>query len=312
MGSRTLLDAIERSGAHTDIPKTVVASLDFGLTEPGALRMWHQAGAEVLVAGTRALDGGTLMPATAFHPKLYVFDRPDGTVASLVTSANLTNRGLTLNSEVGYQVVAADAEATDRAWRAAIEPAVPLTGDILERYEAQRKVARERAADETEPVPEPSVPIGGLVPFGDAGVKVGEHDQLWVQSWRMSGGWALLDLPRGAHRFFGVARVDYEAEHVDQIAEPTLVSGSRRWESNPLRWDGGNRMERINLPSKANGGFAYADSLILFRRVDTNIYELRVHPWNSDTARACVEASRQCKLLFRVGHNTTRLAGLIR
>ena len=314
MGSRTLLDAIERSGAQADIPKTVVASLDFGLTEPGALRMWRQAGAEVLVAGTRALDGGTLMPATAFHPKLYVFDRPDGTVASLVTSANLTNRGLTLNSEVGYQVVAADAEATDRAWRAAIEPAVPLTADILGRYEAQRKVARERAVDETDPVPEPSVPIEGLAPFGDAGVKVGEHDQLWVQSWSMSGGSATqLELPRGAHRFFGVATVDYEAEHVDQIAEPTLVSGSRRWESNPLRWHGNNRMERINLPSEANGGFAYAYSLILFRRVDTNIYELRVHPWNSDTARACVEASRQSKLLFRVGHaNTTRLAGLIR
>lgn len=98
MGSRTLLEAIERcapSGVHADIPKTVVASLDFGLTEPEALRLWCRSGAEVLVAGTLSLDSRTLTPATAFHPKLYVFDRPDGTVASLVTSANLTNRGAT-------------------------------------------------------------------------------------------------------------------------------------------------------------------------------------------------------------------------
>lgn len=316
MGSRTLLDAIKRSmpsGVHADIPKTVVASLDFGLTEPEALRLWCRSGAEVLVAGTLSLDSRTLTPATAFHPKLYVFDRPDGTVASLVTSANLTNRGLTVNTEVGYTVVAGDAEAANSAWRSAVELAVPLTNDILQRYEAQREVARERAADETDPLPKP-LPVGRLAPFGDASVEVGEHSQLWVQSWGMSGGSATqLELPRGAHRFFGVATVDYEVEHVDKIAEPVLVSGNRRWQSNPLRWHGNNRMERINLPSVASGGFRYSNSLILFRRLRANVYELRVHPWDSDTARACIEASRQCELIFRVGQaNTTRLAGLIK
>ena len=317
MGSRTLLDAIERrapDGFREDIPKTVVASLDFGLTEPDALRMWRRSGAEVLVAGAEVLKGGSLTPATAFHPKLYVFDRPDGTVASLITSANLTNRGLTVNVEVGYKVVTADAEATNNTWRAAVEPAVPLTDDILGRYEAQRNVPRERAADETDPVPASSSPEQGLAPFGDASVEVREHAQLWVQSWSMSGGSATqLELPRGAHRFFGVATVDYEAERVDKIAEPILVSGNRRWASNPVRCHGNNRMERINLPSAASGGFDYADSLILFRRLHTDVYELCVHPWDSDTARACVEASRRCKLLFRVGQtNTTRLVGLIK
>lgn len=319
MGSQTLLDAIERSvpnGSHEDIPKTVATSLDFGLTEPAALRMWRQSGAAVLVAGTGALDQGTLTPAAAFHPKLYVFDKPDGNIASLVTSANLTNRGLTKNTEVGYKIVAADAETTNMAWRAAIDLAVPLTDDTLLRYEAlrtQREVARERTADETEPVPAPSVSVQGLTPFSDAPMEIGEHGRMWVQSLEMSGGSATqLELPRGAHRFFGGATVDYDAEDVNEISEPTLVSGNRRWEDVPLRWHGNNRMERINLPSAANGGFDYAHSLILFRRLGANTYELRVHPWDSDTARACVEASRQCGLLFRVGQtNTTRLAGLI-
>lgn len=317
MGSRTLLNAIERSapnGVHEDIPKTVVASLDFGLTEPGALRLWRQSGAEVLVAGTEVLEGASLTPATAFHPKLYVFDRPDGKVASLVTSANLTNRGLTVNAEVGYKVVAADAEATNTTWRAAVELAVPLTDDILGRYEAQRNVPRERAAEETDPLPAQSLPDGALAHFGDAPVEVRAHAQLWVQSLQMSGGSKTqLELPRGAHRFFGVESVDYRAQNVDRIAEPTLVSGTRRWTDNPLRWHGNNQMERINLPSVAKGGFDYAHSLILFRRLGANVYELRVHPWDSDTARACVEASRQCELLFRVGQtNTTRLVGLIK
>ena len=318
MGSRVLLDALERNvpnGFHADIPKTIVTSLDFGLTEPEALRMWHrQSETEVLVAGAAALGSGSLTPAVAFHPKLYVFDKPDGGVASLVTSANLTNRGLTANAEVGFTVLTADAETTNVAWCAAIELAVPLTDDVLQRYEVQRRVTHERAADETYPVPAPSLPSQGLAPFGDSPIGVGEHGQLWVQSWSMSGGSATqLELPRGAHRFFGVATVDYDAQDVNKITEPTLVSGNRRWEAIPLRWHGNNRMERINLPSAANGGFDYAHSLILFRRLGGNVYELRVHPWDSDTARACVEASRQCDLLFRVGQtNTTRLAGLIR
>jgi hypothetical protein len=48
-------------------------------------------------------------------------------------------------------------------------------------------------------------------------------------------------------------------------------------------------MERINLPSQAMGGFDYEESLILFRRLGGNNFELRVYPWDSDSARAYVE-----------------------
>ena len=315
MGSRMLLDAIERNAPGGDaakVRKTVVTSLDFGLTEPAALRMWRNLQADVHVAGTSALDRGTLMPEAAFHPKFYVFDRLDGTIASLVTSANLTNRGLTINSEVGWTAVAADAGATDRAWHAAVELAVPLTEDSLRRYEECRTSARDRA-DDMAPVPQPSLPAKPLAFLGDASIDLARYGQMWVQSFEMSGGSGTqLELPRGAHRFFGAAIADYEAKHVDAIAKPTLVVGSREWERCPLRWHGNNRMERINLPSLAKGGFNYSQSMILFRRLDTNSYELRVDPWDSDTARACMEASRQRELLFRVGQtNTSRLVGLL-
>ncbi len=51
--------------------------------------------------------------------------------------------------------------------------------------------------------------------------------------------------------------------------------------------------------------------LILFRRIARNTFELRVHPWDSDAARAYVEASRRAGLVFRVGRNSNRLAGFV-
>jgi hypothetical protein len=120
-----------------------------------------------------------------------------------------------------------------------------------------------------------------------------------------------LELPRGAHRFFGATYEGYDYRRVDHIAEPVLVAGRRRWADRPLTWHGDNAMERINLPSLAMGGFEYEDSLILFRRVAKNTFELRVYPWDSDTARAYIEASRQAGRLFRVGRNSNRLAGFV-
>ena len=328
MGSQMLLDAIRRNapaGGTGDVRQTVVTSLDFGLTEPAALRMWHERQAEVCVAGVAALNQGTLVPRAAFHPKFYVFDRPDGTVATLVTSANLTNRGLTTNSEVGWKVVLPDAVAADSAWYAAVQLAVPLTDDILRRYaEAHKDMRRAPAtgrsanrsmadrADDMAPVPPPRSPAEPLASFGDVSIDPSQHGQMWVQSLGMSGGsHTQLELPRGAHRFFGVSMVDYEAGQVRQIAEPILVAGRRVWEGQ-VRWHGNNRMERINLPSANKGGFNYAQSMILFRRLTANRYELRVYPWDSDTARACMEASRQRRLLFKVGRtNTNRLVGLL-
>ena len=329
MGSELLLDAIGRNapaGDAGDVRQTVVTSLDFGLTEPAALRMWHERQAEVRVAGIAALDQGTLVPKAAFHPKFYVFDRPDGTVASLVTSANLTNRGLTTNSEVGWKIAMADAVAADSAWCAAVQLAVPLTEDILRRYaEAHKEVRRASAsgrpanratpdrADDLAPVPPPRLPAEPLASFGDASIDPNQHGRMWVQSLGMSGGsHTQLELPRGAHRFFGESAVYYEAGQVRPIAEPILVAGSRVWESCQVRWHGNNRMERINLPSVNKCGFDYPHSMILFRRLDANRYELRVHPWDSDTARACREASRQRGLMFKVGRtNTNHLVGLL-
>lgn len=162
-------------------------------------------------------------------------------------------------------------------------------------------------------MPQPEIgPVRQYIPFADAEVDPGTCNQMWIQSRGIQGGAGTqLELPRGAHRFFGAAYEGYDFNRVEHIAEPILVSGRRTWRDRPLTWHGDNAMERINLPSLAMGGFVYEDSMILFRRIARNTFELRVYPWVSDSARAFLEASRRAGHVFRVGRNSSRLAGFI-
>lgn len=318
-GSEILFDGISRSAANgrpQDVEKTIVTSLDFGLTDPAALEFWSgNANCNVFVASTEQLQRGSLIPKSAFHPKFYVVGRPNGTVGTLVSSANLTNRGLTINAEVGWlETQHGHPQQVDEAWATAIQPAVALTAEILEAYVAlRRRIPVEYPTEELEPVPPPPIgPPRRYTPFADANLDLSAYDQMWIQSRGMQGGAGTqLELPRGAHRFFGAAYQGYDFDRVEHIAEPILVSGRRTWRDRPLTWHGDNAMERINLPSAAMGGFAYENSMILFRRIAPNTFELRVYPWDSDSARACVEASRIAGLVFRVGQNSNRLAGFI-
>lgn len=318
-GTQILFDGIRRAapnGDHEGVQKIVVASLDFGITEPRALTFWRDTpNSQVFVAGTDLLERGNLAPSAAFHPKLYVFGRMDGTLGSLVGSPNLTSRALSVNCEVAWaDQNVAEVDPWNRAWNDAFRMAVPLTTEILNDYSALRqRTPTRQATEEREPLPRP--PIGQPVQyraFGDAEIDAVVYRQMWIQSRGMQGGaQTQLELPRGAHRFFGATYQAYGINRVRHIAEPILVSGVRVWRDRPLTWHGDNAMERINLPSQSMGGFAYTDSLILFRRIAANTFELRVYPWDSDSARAYVRASLEAGLVFRVGRNSNRLAGFI-
>jgi hypothetical protein len=279
------------------------------------LRFWQDIpNCQVLITGGTSLLGNrTLIPQVAFHPKFYLFGRHDGTVGSLVCSANLTNRGMTINAEVGWLEFNNAANEADSAWIATAEHAVPLTDELLEQYDALRPAGIRPTNPEILPVPRP--PMGTPAryqPFADMAADLGAFSQLWVQSRGMQGGAGTqLELPRGAHRFFGAAYRGYHFERVEHIAEPILIAGGRTWRDRPLTWHGDNAMERINLPSRAMGGFNYENSLILFRRLGRNRFEFRVYPWDSDSARAYVNTSRRANLVFRVGRNSPRLAGLV-
>ena len=318
-GSELLYDQIRRSkpnGGQEAVSTTIVASLDYGTTEPQALEYWREIrGCRVLVAGADLLERGDLNPKVAFHPKVYAFGRPNGTVGSLTGSANLTSRGLTINSEAAWRVSEHGSHGeVDRAWQSIIQGTTPLTPSLLDRYRSLRKqTIRGQPASEVRPVPEPE--FGQLVdyqPFTEAVADPKSYDRVWIQAERLQGGSETqLELPRGTPRFFGADRILPDEGSVVPLAELVLVSGQAIWRSRRLTWHPNNQMVRINLPSSTQGGYDYGNSLILFRRLNDGRFELQVHPWDSDPCRAFVEASRIGNLLFRVGRSSNRLCGLL-
>ncbi len=71
-------------------------------------------------------------------------------------------------------------------------------------------------------------------------------------------------------------------------------------------------MERLNLPTGAQGGPDYSNAAIMFRRLANKSFELIVTGIDSDLARAWAHASQQSDKLFRLGaHSSKRLVGLL-
>ena len=123
-----------------------------------------------------------------------------------------------------------------------------------------------------------------------------------------SGSHSQLELPRGGNRFFGYQYTDYGSDHVT-IGYPLLTLRDLRWTDRPLTWHGNNRMERINLPTPAQGGFNYRDTAVLFRR-QAEGFEIEVFPWDDPGAVAWRAASAGLGLVFLVGEKGGRRCGL--
>ncbi len=144
-------------------------------------------------------------------------------------------------------------------------------------------------------------------------VNPANYSAMWIHGEALQGGSRnQLELPRGGHRFFGFVFTQYDYPHNLTIGEPVLRSGARSWNDRRLTWHGNNRMERMNLPTATQGGFEYADTAVMFRRLADSSFELIVTPWDSDLARSWWQASAQRQALFRLGTvATSRVVGLL-
>ena len=323
-GSDVLLDALNNSLGVTvfaAIPKLLVTSFDFGLTEPQALRDWLDLKNVVIrVAGVQRLKEGTLVPSKAFHPKMYAFGKNDHTFSVLVGSANLTGRGFSVNAEAAWAQHNVPSREVKTAFTLTLYETVNLSLELLDSYEAlrQKKPPPAEVGPEANPVAAPSPVIGRQLPLFRIAIETGainpaSYGAMWIQGEGLQGGSQnQLELPRGAHTFFGFRFNQYEHPRNLTIGQPLLRSGARLWDNRPLTWHGNNRMERLNLPTIAQGGFNYADSGVMFRRLSDGSFELIVMPWESDLARAWRQASAQRGLLFRLGSKiSNRIVGLI-
>ncbi|MFN4282392.1 MAG: phospholipase D family protein [Alphaproteobacteria bacterium] len=323
-GSNILLSAVANavgSAAFAAMPKTLVTSFDFGLTEPQALLHWRAlANASVFVSGAQRLAQGSLMPQRAFHPKLYVFGRDPQTCSTLVGSANLTSRGFSVNTEAAWMQQGVPRADADAAFDKARFETTALTDELLAAYTALRQAQPPppEIEQEAQPVAAPAPVVGAALPLFRTAIETGAvnpatYNAMWIHGEALQGGSRnQLELPRGGHRFFGFSFTQYEYPHNLTIGEPVLRSGARVWNDRRLTWHGNNRMERMNLPTTTQSGFDYADTAVMFRRLTDGSFELIVTPWDSDLARSWRHASAQRQTLFRLGAiATSRVVGLI-
>ncbi len=295
--------------------KQFVTSLDFGLTDPGALEfLANLPESKVHIANPEIVNKPGLLPDKAYHPKLYLFDAPKST-GYVVGSANLTDSALIANTEV----VAAGKEnpensGWDNVWRELLLGTSPLTKTLLDEYHRKWKRPRKRVVEPDPKFRPPAIRPGEKPVFWEAitagGVLPTAFNHFWIEAGAMSSGGShnQLELPRGANRFFGFTHTNYGRAHIT-IGHPTLTLRRRSWTNRPLTWHGNNKMERINLPTLAQGGFDYWNTAVLFHRREGG-FEINVLPWNDDGALAWRAASDTLKLVFRLGERGSRLCGL--
>lgn len=310
-------DLRARIPAWKTIPKVLVTSFDFALTDPDALRQTlAEPNFDVFIANLVPRPGGGFGPSNRrnFHPKLYVFDRGPSR-GLLVGSANLSGRAFDVNAEAGFLVRDADPAEVEPLWTALIRGAVALTPELLDEYAKGRK-AHGPPIDPSPPLMAVDAPPPDQVQaFGDAvagGFDPQQYDNFWVEAGSMSSGGSRnqLELPRGGNRFFGHNFTRYDrARKAASIGSIDLLAKEQAYYGRPLTWHGHNRMERLNLPTEAKGGFSYAGTAVLFRRRGTR-FAVEVAPWGSAKAIAWRNASTQAGLLFRLGETSRRYCGL--
>ncbi|MGI8981842.1 MAG: phospholipase D family protein [Pirellulaceae bacterium] len=298
--------------------KQFITSLDFGLTDPGALEFLASLPAsKVHIANPEVVRKPGFRPERAYHPKLYLFDSANDT-GYVVGSANLTNSALMTNTEV----VTAGKETPKNGswndvWNQLLFNTAPLTTALLEEY--RKKWVRPKPREvEPDPKPMPPTIMPGNYPVfwefvANGRVDPAAFNHFWVEAGSMSSGGShnQLELPRGAHRFFKFPQTEYGESHVT-IGAPTLTLRGSLWNDRLLTWHGAkkmNKMERINLPTQIQGGFDYRHTAVLFRRHASG-YEINVLPWDDDGAVAWRAASDALKTVFRLGERGPRICGL--
>jgi len=294
--------------------KSLVTCFDFGITEPTALRyLKHDVGMSIFISDPEVINATGMRPSRAFHPKSYFF-LYESDASGIVGSANLTRAALVRNAEVVAVLDQLSREELLQHWGALSDRAVKLTDSLLAKYERSRAVRAATPGYDRVITGPPQVVAADLDLVWsriDAGaLDPAEFQHFWVEAGSMSSGGShnQLELPRGANRFFGFQFHNYATKQHVEIGKVTLISGAKQWSGRKLTWHGDNGMERLNLPTAAQGGFDYPYSVILFTRRGRR-HDLNVSAWEEPVAFEWRIASEGLGMVFRLGGNTDRICG---
>lgn len=314
-GARRLTEGLaEKLGpAWTGVQKVIVTCFDFGSTDLAALDLLrNEHNFEVRIANLQPGGAVALIGQSSFHPKVYLAYGSGDDVTAVIGSANLGRRALTVNTEVVTTTTISRSDA-DAMWSKFVDSSVVLTDELAAAYTASRPVKLTAPRRVEPPVPTPVEPTA-LPVFRDVvvsgSVVPADYEALWVEIGEPSGGSGnQLELPRRAQRFFGYNFDEYDDEH-HVIGEPVLRRPPDASWSRPLTWHGHNKMERINLPTLAQGGVEYAHRVVLFRRLADSSFELAVADLDSSSAIDWRDESSALGTIYRFGPGSPRRCGL--
>jgi HKD family nuclease len=282
------------------LPKVLITSFDFGITDPDALAfMENDHDFRLLVSSTNVDASGhaVLRTSSSFHPKLYIFDL-DRERRSLIGSPNLTYRAMGVNTEIAEVAdPSIDPVGLDNAWDELEAGSEVLSTSLLNDYRAKRsRIGPTFQADDpvdTPPSPSARSTDSFVDAVGHGAFSPQQLKGLWVEAGSMTSGGSRnqLELPRGAESFFGFQAPNYQSRgnQAQPLGTPPLSYGRLQFADRRVTWHADNMMLRINLPTAAKGGPSYQDTVVLFQVIDSG-YEMKVAPEGSTRANAWKQA----------------------
>ena len=297
-GVLELFEALARSVHDWDaMQKRWLVSIDYGISEPRALRMLASQPNSVLriPAGAEVLKAG-LKPAHTQHAKLMLLEQSGSDrvpFGAFVGSANLTASALSGNFEAVFisrwsgslsapardqlEATAQEAVRFDEVWDAATE----VDDDLLERYEKAWRSARRRKLPPEQEQPGSVKQISqtrAAKPEFAAALRAAPN--LWIETGNMYTNLATvgnqLDMKRGTRTFFGFANRPPEGSETAIGTIQLGYRGNSAVERN-LRF-GQNSMDKLDLPVPGTGGApdSYANETLLFERCADGTFRFRI------------------------------------
>lgn len=255
--------------------------IDYGRTQPAALRfIAEKENTEVRIQdGAYVVQSKNFVPRRDFHMKsAFMLNRADQRFGFLTGSGNFSSSGLSWNIECGAYLVANSADEFGRSFqnifhetRRLWDHATPFD-DIIDAYEESWSAEQPQIGDEGE---EPEV-------LPD------QFDTFWIEAGYVTQNRGpirpgnQIDMPRGMHRYFGLAEPPNIDRNMD-IGEIRFVPPLGEEVARNLRL-GNNLMEKITLPIPEQHGLdIYDGKVLLFRRVGMchRIWTLEVDDFRS-------------------------------
>lgn len=315
-GCKTLSDLFTReSASYRACKKLWLLSFDYGFTQPSALELLRgMPNSEVRIFdGARVIGRPLLRPIQSYHPKVYTVSDPHKKLfGAVVGSGNLTRGGLSAGVEASSLLlekpVGPASREFDGWWNNLWRRSADLSDDLLSKYRLARRSAPTRPSPpgttRTEVREEPAeAQPAQPVPAPD----LADASHLWFENWRFprdggrSGGnlnggsrnQADLPLQGSPERYFGLDHAGVATDTILGRINLRTPSGDQTWPDMWVKFSN-NQQIRIMLPTEAQGGWDYNETVVILNRTDEpNLYVIEVFPIISPEGEWCQRMSRE-------------------